>query len=233
MILNKMVWDSNFFDVNIAELKVTDNFIDEQLINDFAAKNDIKLLQSCCLISNTNHINKLELYGFNFIDLRFELEINLKGDYCNSEFINKADEVDIPAIIKISDILTQYSRFKNSIVPQSKIKEFYSVWAEKSVLGTFDDVCLKYTEGNDIRGFITVKYLKNGTAKIGLVCVDDRYHNCSIGSKLIDSLFFMLKNEKITTCRVACQGQNTQALNFYIRKGFNISNILSWYYKYY
>lgn len=226
-------WDSEHFGFNIAELGITTPVKDLGFVERFVKSNDVDFLQARCEICDVNLIQLLETHGFHFADLRIEYILKSNPLLCdNKDGFHLADDNDIPALRTIARTLTANSRYFGSGFDEDKIDRLYEIWLEKSVAGKFDDLCVKIGDGSVPIGFSTVRFIDKKRARIGIIGVDVRYRNMGIGSKLMNAVFGVMKHNKLEMLEVATQGRNVPAQNFYIKNGFRIKNIQSWYYKF-
>jgi dTDP-4-amino-4,6-dideoxy-D-galactose acyltransferase len=228
-MIRKLEWDSDFFGCNIAHIDINGELGDLSFIENFRETQPTDLVQCCCAVSDLRTIRMLEDYGFHFADLRIDYSASLDAaDFPACEPVTAQVE-DLPALKEIAQAAFRDSRYHHDRFDSSKVRSFYETWLEKSIQGSFDDVCLKVSEQGPA-GFVTVKFLEDRAARIGLLGVKDKCRNKGIGTKLLQSLFTFLRERNTRTVEVATQGRNIKANNFYIRNGFLIRNIRSWYY---
>jgi len=233
-IIKKLDWDSEFFGLNIASIDTGNESPDFESIENFIRENRIELVEACCQISDKDLINKLEGEGYNFQDLRITYSIDLNGVPSKKEGVAFAEEKDIPELKEIAaKVFFEDSRFNHEKIDEEKVKNFYQTWVEKAVSGTFDDFCIVSKEKEDIAGFITGKFQEDGVAKIGLVAVAGQHQGKGVGKALMAAFFNHCQDNKISKVEVVTEGKNLKASNFYIRNGYGLKSIESWYYKTY
>ncbi|TDX42942.1 dTDP-4-amino-4,6-dideoxy-D-galactose acyltransferase [Halanaerobium congolense] len=228
-MLNRLKWDSDFWDLEIADLHFENDNFEAEEHNFF----DYDIIQSKVEINKKKIINFLESKKFNFINLEISLVRNLSNyNYKRSQF-EIAQKKDIDDVCLIASNVFEKSRFDVfERLTNQKISNFYSLWVKKSVLGTFDDCCIiERNDQNKIIGFITLKFLNDDSAEIGLLGVKKNNQGLGIGSKLLSSAYKLLKEKKIERLIVSTQGTNYNALNFYYKNNFKLNKINSWYYK--
>lgn len=232
-MIKKLDWDSEFFGLNIASINTESNDIDFGSIENFVKENKIEFVQACCQTSDRTLINKLEKEGFNFCDLRVTYSIDLRKISPEKGKIIFADENDIPAIKEIAGkVFLQDSRYNYEKFDIEKVKEFYQTWAEKAVYGTFDDFCLKSKDNGSLTGFISGKF-REGIANIGLVGVSENYQGKGVGTELMKGFFDYCLKKGVSNVEVVTEGRNLRANNYYIKSGYGLKSIESWYYKSY
>ncbi|SFM13059.1 Acetyltransferase (GNAT) family protein [Paenibacillus sp. 1_12] len=228
-MIKKLEWDSSFFGFNIAELNIMQisNKFD---IEPFIVENNIKFIQARCNISNTEGIRLLEENSFHYADLRVTFQIQFKEGmpYHIYELANNEDINTLKKIAANSFTDSRYYGYEH-IFLRGKIDELYETWVEKSVKGLFDDCCLKITVNSKIAGFLTLR-IRAQIATIGIIAIDEKYQGNGVGTQLMNSLMGYLAKSDIEFIEVTTQGKNIKAQNFYIKNGFRLKELESWYY---
>lgn len=79
-------------------------------------------------------------------------------------------------------------------------------------------------------GYIGVFDTFNDYNIIG-IAVDKNYQKQGIGSKLFEKVFSIAKQNKVNTISLEVDESNINAINFYKKKGFVVTNIRKKYYK--
>lgn len=234
MLIKKLPWDTKFFGFQMANLsfkKVTD------LINldEVARKEGIKFLQCCVPVKDLKKINVLEKKGFNFADLKISYVLDLKQTkFLNAKEVVLASAKDFLCLKKIAREVFKESRFYHPKFKRSKANQLYELWLEKAIKGTFDDFCLKIKDNKKKSvGFITAKSISSKEARIGLIGVAKNCQGQGYGKKILSTLNRYYQERGYLSLEVATQGKNLNANNFYLRNGFLIKSVESWYYKFY
>lgn len=225
-LLNRLDWDSEYWGIEI--FNVDENY-NLSIPTSNKNKSKIYLIQALIPEEKIEVINLLEDSGFRFV----ESKINLKKILKKKTEINTNDFKDI----EIKDLENnkndfynlygQYSRF--GLFSKEKINDFYYIWLINSIDGKMDDKCIGYYFENQLTGFITYKY-KNDGLYIGLVGIFDEFQKKGISQKLLDYVNDQAINKGYNKIYVATQGKNYNAINAYIKNGFNIEDIKNWYY---
>ncbi|EPY2277506.1 GNAT family N-acetyltransferase [Clostridium sporogenes] len=224
-MIKKLEWDSSYWNLKIAHCIYENN--DE--IREYLNKEDVDIIQTQINIDKTQQIRNLENLNFRFIDLNITYCINLEVDNISCEKYIIADEKNINNIENIASRVFHNSRF--NILDIKKTKDFYKLWAKKSVLGKLDDVCLiEKNENDEIEGFVTIKKISEDCAKIGLIGVNPICQNRSVGSNLISQAKSYLLPKGVKRLFVSTQGSNIRAQNFYIKNSFRVYDISVWLY---
>lgn len=223
-------WDSEFFGFNIADFDPREWMKNPLGIDSFVAKNKIRLLQCCVDIRQDRIINWLEYNSFRLIDLKMTYSAQIPSSDRKRFRGIPATHADVPALKRIARTCFKDSRFYDSPFDRNQGDRLVETWVEKSVLGTFDDLCLKIEKNNEPVGFVTARF-KSCPARIGLVGLRRGYRSQGLGRELLCTLFNHLASHNIKQIRVVTQGRNIGAQNFYSRNGFRLINVSAWFYR--
>lgn len=213
-MINQLDWDSNFFELQIAE----------------------------CFIDNQSVINVEKTYDLIYVFSNSDKDINLPG-YSESYKENKIvyikdldkNQLDCENILsfsstnfsreqlyKLSFESGKYSRFKKD--KKFSIQQFenlYKRWIDNSLDFGFSDDILVYVEEKKIIGFISYK-IKNNEATIGLVAVLPNYQGKGIGKKLLQVVENELIKNDIKVLNIPTQKENLEACSFYEKRGYKV-----------
>jgi dTDP-4-amino-4,6-dideoxy-D-galactose acyltransferase len=226
--MKKLTWESNFFNQCCGEIN---NFTESFDINKASS---FDWLQAKASISEEEKIHYLESNGFLFEDLKLTFEKKLANNIKTpreSVSIREAVNSDIDHVQLIAQsVLPEKSRFL-SLTGKKKTADFYSEWARKSITQDFDNVCYVALVNNQIIGFVTLKYIDNFSAQIGLLAVTQQYQKRSTGTYLLSYCEQALIKKGFEKLFVSTAGKNIAAQNFYINNHFNISSIECWFYR--
>jgi len=226
MKIKKLKWDSDFFGFGIA--KLSPGAVDG--MQEYVRRNKIRLISSLVETNKTKNISRLERSGFEFVDLR--LTFSIKPHVAEAETTRLAREEDILDLKKIArKAFARESRFNHINIEKGKVEKLYESWVEKSVEGNFDDLCFIAEERGEVAGFATYKRVGSASSSIGLIAVTSGFQGRGIGSKLISACSNLAYKERRKILTVSTEGKNITAQNFYIKNGFVIIKIESWYYK--
>jgi dTDP-4-amino-4,6-dideoxy-D-galactose acyltransferase len=168
-LLQQLKWESNFFQLECAELLPSRIPINNRNFERY------EWVQGKCFIQENKQIKFFENNGFHFEDLRitFQKKISkpLQKHKKNKIDVVEATKKESKEIEEIAKVLfVDRSRFV-SLVGKTKTSEFYAEWVKNAIIGSFDDVCYFLRINNDIAGFATVKYVDKKSARIGLLRV--------------------------------------------------------------
>lgn len=218
-----LIWDSEFFNKKIATVvdvnKVNDDeFSDFELITNKVASHHYLAL---------THFNRL---GFTLAE--GELIFNKKLTslpYCD-ESLTIADVDDIDAIVNLAQISYTSTRFREPWFTKEQSSQFYGVWAEKAVLGLFDDICLIIKTEQRLQGFVSLKKVGDDM-KIGLIAVAPEAQGQGVAKRLLTLAEIYALDHQCTQVVVATQTSNLKATNLYIRNNYMLQESSYWLYK--
>lgn len=217
MKLTELDWDSAFFGYKVGKVTLeADEFL--PLIWPDT------LLYKLIYIFSKQQIINAQVNGVTaqLVDVKL-----LLGRQATSE---KQQDESILLLTKLSDGLIDlaiqsglYSRFKlDSTFKNKEFERLYTTWITSSI-DSDDVVVFGYVSNHQIVGFITLS-TKNNAADIGLIAVDETQRGMNIGSKLIAMADVYAQQNGLTQITVNTQQENSSALKFYIKNGFDILN---------
>jgi dTDP-4-amino-4,6-dideoxy-D-galactose acyltransferase len=215
MKLTKLVWDSTFFGYEVGKVELEDN---EVLSANQLAVNNYQLIY---IFSNQ------QLASAQINEIPAQL-VDVKLLLGKPVILGKEQDESIVLITQLSDDLINlaiqsgwYSRFK--LDAKFKNKEFermYTAWITSSIERD-DVVVFGYMSNQQLVGFISLS-TKNNAADIGLIAVDETQRGMHIGSKLIVMADVYAQQNSLTRITVNTQQENSSALKFYTKNGFDI-----------
>lgn len=139
---------------------------------------------------------------------------------------------DIPWLRAQAEQAFALSRFRAPWYQAGDSARFYAEWVEKAVLGTFDHQCLLVLNTQrKPAGFVTLRALANGEARIGLLAVAPEAAGLGIGKQLMQLAQNWCRDNNLSCLHVATQTGNIPALRLYIRSGAVIESTAYWLYR--
>jgi len=106
----------------------------------------------------------------------------------------------------------------------------YNRYAIDYYISLPNSIGLTEIKDNNLIGFIIALVATKESANIVTVDVDPRFRKQGIGSRLLQAVMGILKKWKITKITLQVSVDNTLAIKFYQKHGFNIMEILPNYY---
>ena len=217
MEVNKLDWDSNFFNIKVGEIINPDT-------NYIVLKEKFDLIY---LKSEKNSEATIEGYVNSFTETKvlYAKLIDQKREINQNIFSLSESNTNIDDLYNLAFESGKMSRFNlDKKFGRVKFEELYIKWIDNSINRTFADDIFVYQENNKTLGFVTHK-IDEDFATIGLVAVDSFSQGKGIGGKLIDAVENRLISDGVFKLLIPTQLENTNACCFYEKKGYKISQI--------
>lgn len=124
------------------------------------------------------------------------------------------------------------SRFRTPWYQPQDSGRFYAEWVEKAVYGTFDHACLLALDDTGApQGFVTLRALAEGGARIGLLAVDRAASRCGVGRRLVAQAQAWCHAQQLSRLSVATQVGNLAAQRLYLGCGARVDATAYWLYR--
>ncbi|MEQ4780396.1 dTDP-4-amino-4,6-dideoxy-D-galactose acyltransferase [Providencia huaxiensis] len=229
-------WESEFFHRSTAKLNFTGDNLETLLAYQI---NEYDIVQAKVAASETQLIDDLAGMGFSFVEgeIDFALTIGTENAYLKAgltaeDHVVAAQVGDIPALRQAAESVFSKSRFRAPWYRDGDSGQFYALWIEKSVLGTFDHTCLLVKDASGaILGFVSLRHLDAETARVGLLAKMPEAKGQGVGRKLMSAAFNWCVEHQKRQLNVATQISNVAALNLYSRSGAAIASTAYWLYR--
>lgn len=231
--IEPLLWESDFFQLCSAKL----NFASEAPLLSLAALEPFALVQAKIPAQRLDLADALAAGGFRLVEGEVDLSLtigtkNAKAENANGSSLRVATAADIAALRAAAGQAFSLSRFRAPWYRSGDSSRFYSLWVEKAVLGTFDHQCLLTQDAlGQPSGFVTLRDLGAGEARIGLLAVWSGAAGKGIGQQLMAAAAQWCQQRGIVRLRVATQIGNVAALRLYIRSGASIESTAYWLYR--
>ncbi|MCC3720904.1 dTDP-4-amino-4,6-dideoxy-D-galactose acyltransferase [Rouxiella badensis] len=226
--LDYLQWESDFFFRPSA--KLTLDSAGEKLTRE--ALSAYPLVQVKVPADESDILETLYRLGFRMVEGEIDFSLNLlDGEAFPCEY-QVASEADILRVSQLAAGAFQLSRFRAPWYEPDDSGRFYALWAEKAILGTFDTHCLTLlADDGQLLGFVTLRTLEPGVARIGLLAVQPQVTGRGIGKRLMHAAKHWCLAQGVTQLRVATQTGNIAALNLYRASGGVLSHSAYWLYR--
>jgi len=219
--IDPLEWESRFFGINSAILRLAD---------DAAQVDPSQLavwprLQAKVPAQRTDWLDSLQQLQFQVVEgeVDFVLDIGVGND---NPGLQPAQSRDIPALRAMATTLFANSRFRTPWYAPDASGRFYAQWVENAVNGSFDHTCqVMRDDGGAIRGFVTLRQLNSGEARIGLL------GGFGAGRILMDAARHWCEVHQSAVLRVATQMGNRAAIRRYIQSGATLDSAAYWLYR--
>ncbi|WP_392432707.1 dTDP-4-amino-4,6-dideoxy-D-galactose acyltransferase [Yersinia sp. HM-2024] len=235
--IEPLAWESEFFQRHSAKL----NFSDSAPQLNPAELDVFTLIQAKVPTHRLDLIDSLGQLGFKLVEGEVDLALLVEEkDEVGTENASSATDTgayqqrlattaDIPLLRSVAARAFALSRFRAPWYDPQDSGRFYALWAEKAVLGTFDHQCLLVMDTfGQPAGFVTLRDLQDGSARIGLLAVFPDAQGKGIGSLLMSAAKQWCQSHGLHRLRVATQMSNVAALRLYIRSGASIESTAYW-----
>ncbi len=121
------------------------------------------------------------------------------------------------------------SRIKT--IADSRLREEYSFDLFNFFFEKHPECFLVANVGNDIIGFIVGVPLDNTTLRIMMLAVSMEFNMKGIGSSLLEASLNYAKGRMMTSIVLEVGTENSDAFDFYSKRGFKVTGLLPKYYK--
>lgn len=226
-MVNELIWDSLFFGRKIGELKIPDKKLDHVRSGLQKAKDQGFQYIICKIRSqDTNFIRFLESLGFYLTDIGITwsvktAEFTFRGSHEDRPLrrsVVAAREEDIPMLKGMAKSLFLESRFYNDpFFSKEEADRLYEAWVENSVRGEAADVVFCLPE----KGFVTCREAGD-RGEIVLIGIRKGFRGKGIGTALVEKAMEWFRVQGLVAVSVRTQMKNTEAMNFYLKLGFEI-----------
>jgi ribosomal protein S18 acetylase RimI-like enzyme len=231
-------WDSDFFGLPVASLDgghlLAEN---SKVVFDWCRKEKIRCLYFLANGTDSQTLQCAYEKGFQFIDVRFEMECDLRNILPSKvsklviQPVTKKEKLDyILALARKSHTDSRF--FKDLNFDRLKCEELYEKWIYRD----FDkgNILGFYPEGeNNIKGYISFTMESPDVARVGLIAVEDAYRGREVGLELLNNSIANSKKLNAKKMTVVTQATNTSAVRLYEKAGFRTSNVKLWFHKWF
>ncbi|MCU0422366.1 MAG: GNAT family N-acetyltransferase [Bacteroidia bacterium] len=217
MIINKLEWDSRFFGYPIGRIDVgQQTSLNLKMLNLYEYKL-IYLFSEKELLDVDNKENPIQL-----VDIKVQLGKSVNPNAIINQHIVRIYSLS-EQLIKLALQSGAYSRFKlDTHFKNNEFERLYTTWITNAIDDT-STVVYGYIYEGFLAGFITLS-IKNNSADIGLIAVDEQKRGLQVGTKLLATADAFAVEQGIEKITVNTQFENKTAMNFYIKNNYNILN---------
>ncbi|AXF78876.1 TDP-fucosamine acetyltransferase [Erwinia tracheiphila] len=220
-------WENAFFGIHSALLSLDTH----QPAIEMAQLQTYPLVQVKVLSQQTAELDALSRLGFRLIEGEAELVL-ATGAGGRPEGIRIARKEHIAALRSAASEAFAWSRFRAPWYQPGDSGRFYAQWVDNAVLGTFDDQCLLAVDGQgDLQGFVSLRELPDGSARVGLLATLPHAQGLGVGQRMIEAATDWCRIRRLSRLHVATQLANLPALRLYLRCGGVIERTAYWFYR--
>jgi len=224
--IKPLLWENTFFNRQSALLELGG---EHQL--DSIQLDDWPLVQVKVLAQQSAELDALSALGFRLVEGEADCVLGITPvERPTGVRIARAEH--IPALRQAAQEAFTFSRFRAPWYASGDSGRFYAQWVENAVRGTFDHQCLlAVDEQGNMQGFVSLRELDDGTARIGLLAVLPAAQGLGIGQRLMNAANDWCRARRLTRLHVATQLGNLAALRLYLRCGGVIERTAYWLYR--
>jgi len=221
-------WESDFFSRPSA--KLTLDLAGPTLTREALSR--YPLVQAKVQADESDTLDALYALGFRLVEGEIDFTLTLHENARDDVDYRRASEADLAAVRQLAGSAFQLSRFRAPWYERHDSGRFYALWAEKAILGTFDTHCLTLnTQDGQLSGFVTLRGIEPGVARIGLLAVQPQMTGRGIGRQLLNAAKSWCIAQGFSQLKVATQTGNMAALNLYRASGGILSHSAYWLYR--
>jgi dTDP-4-amino-4,6-dideoxy-D-galactose acyltransferase len=215
-MIDKLDWDSNFFNLKIGKLTTDENHLNgvaDSILNQY----DLVYIFSEQELNDLNarvHLVDVKV-NFSKTNLGFNEGIII-SEYNNTKHsYNK--------LLELAILSGVHSRFKKDHrFNIGAYEKLYKMWIDKSIDKSIAQHVLVDVLDGELAGFVTLQFSTDGIGIIGLIAVDPLYQGKKIASRLIQSCENLCISNNINKLEVSTQLDNNPAMQLYKNAKFNI-----------
>jgi len=224
--IKPLEWENAFFGRRSALLVLNgDSVLDPAQLDDW------ELVQAKVPANQTAELDALNALGFHLVEGEADCVLGITAAE-RPAGIRIARPEHIPALRQVAEEAFSFSRFRAPWYSAGDSGRFYAQWIENAVRGTFDHQCLLAVDEQGVmQGFISLRELPEGMARIGLLAVLPASQGLGIGQRLMDAANDWCRARRLTRLYVATQLGNLAALRLYLRCGGVIERTAYWLYR--
>ena len=235
-LIEKLVWDSNFFGLNIGRSYI--NHGQSFSSNDFlmearSAYDLIYVFSNQMLAKNIVDEINLELADI-MITLSQPLELTNNQNVAYS-LKTKLSGKEMDECYEIAEQTSEVSRFYSEpLIGHGKARELYRKWIDNAINNKFADGILIAKTEDTIAGIHVVKTIKEeNTGLCSLIGVSPKFKGLGIGRNLWNQAFnYWNELGSITKCKVPFSIKNSESFNFHLKIGFDKVEEIKYIYHY-
>ena len=236
-LIEKLIWDSNFFEINIGRYIIDDECNFNPIKFQEEAKHNYDLVY---VFSYQNMLSLSKVFDakLDLVDIILTMSMPLiKNNYSDNVFDLRTDltKDEIIGCYEIAEQTSVVSRFFNEpLIGQEKAKALYRKWIDNSLNNSFSDGILLTKSNEIITGIHVIKTDHNEkTGFCSLIGVNKNYKGKGIGKNLWEQAYgYWTLHDDINRCKVPFSLKNTESFNFHLKIGFNKIEEIKYIYHY-
>ncbi len=214
-------WESDFMALEIYEVS------GEELSSGWspAPADRCDVWETTCAADDAAGLDRSFRAGFALVETAVDFVLPVPAEPAAPD-LRQATEPDLPGLRAITDQSFQESRFRRSPFGPAIARKFYGHWVKQAVAGLFDDGCWVVDDSDGVCGFVSLRRLDDGAARIGLIAVREGMRGQGTGTRLLAGAMGVVRRWGCDRIMVATQLSNLPAVRFYERQGGRMRSAL-------
>jgi dTDP-4-amino-4,6-dideoxy-D-galactose acyltransferase len=221
-MLEKLHWDSDFFDYPVYKLKL-DNQSELHKHIDNLLKTDFKLTYIYSNVEITDESSLPKTVLLKLVDKKITYSLYpIRSVYSQINIINNS--VYQKQISNLCIQSGEYSRFKvDDNFVNKEFEKLYQVWGENALNDKNKTILAELDDKKQLLGLAIVS-IQDVTLSIEIIAVNKEYRKKGIGRALMNQINHFCTINKCNSIDVVTQLENHIACSFYQKNGFSIKN---------
>ncbi len=228
MIIQKLVWDSDFFGLRIGRANLQNN---EEAIDLAAMKSELAKEYDMLYVFDSGHVG-FDTEGAKLVDTKVTYRKSCECKIMCADVTMYHGLVPSNDLYHLAQVSGGFSRFKlDKGFKKGSFEKMYNRWIENACSkdGSNKQIFV-YNQSGKTKGMVTVDFNLDGIAHIGLVSVDPACQHTGIGSKMLRTLDgYLFRLGDIKAIEVPTQMANRNACHLYEKNGFHIESVIDIY----
>lgn len=223
MSVEKLVWDSVFFNLRIGRADIVSKENRMVLVSQKEAlKEDFDLVYVFSSHGLGFPVANAKLMDEKVVYSLLDMSHSKPNQNVTLWDCGKGTTDDLLHLALVSG---QYSRFKlDESLPAGSYERLYSRWIEQSVNGILATEVFCYMVDEIPRGLVTLD-IKKGIGVIGLVAINEDFQHRGIGTAMMQHVIHYAWMKQCSQLSVATQLDNIPACRLYEKSGFLVESI--------
>jgi len=226
MIIEKLNWDSNFFEKRIGRVIIHDEreFDPAKFIAEAKEGYDLVYVFG---MEKMLSFNKVTAANLDLVDIIITMSVPFsktnysKNDYDFRTSLTKEELIGCYEIAEQTSVVSRF--YTEALIGEEKTKALYRKWIDNSINHSFSDGLFLEKDENKVIGIHLIKTLaEDNTGIFTLTGLNTNYKGKGLGSKLWkQSYAYWSDIGGVEIIKSPFSFQNKESLNFHLKMGFN------------
>jgi dTDP-4-amino-4,6-dideoxy-D-galactose acyltransferase len=236
-ICRHLDWDSDFWGFPVGRLEASLLRESEaENVLEWCQANEIRCLYFAANGSNAETLKRAHEAGFQFVDIRVDLECDaarvIDSSLSENSPVRPVTEADLESLKAIARSAHQDTRFfKDLNFERSKCAKLYEKWIERDF--EFAQVLGFFPGDRAVAGGYVTLAKESVDARLGLIALAESLRGRGGGRMLLDAAMSAAVELGAKKIRVVTQGTNVAALKLYEKAGFRVCDVKIWFHRWF